>query len=432
MKRVALLVALIVLLNPLFALEEPTWHIQKEATPVANYLQKIEIKEKQSGIVGIDCIYVINLDSRPDRLQRIQPLLQTWGLKFNRVSAVNGWSLSAEDLQKLSGPYPVRLKGGEYGCLLSHISILMDAHKRGFNCIWVLEDDLDFVQDPHCIPPLLKQLSALDPKWDLFYTDPDFRNYDGTPLTSYSYSQRPDQLLFPYAYYQQRPQLTEQIVKIGSRWGTTSMIYSKRGIKKALDYFTHVYLFSPIDHDIHTIYGIKEYAPIKPIVSNWPRSTDSNTRAPPNGTAQQAIGQPPSSPFWGQYQKALALQHCDGEQKGFLSALFEAHTIDPRRAEPLYRIAEHYRKRGDLIAAYLIAKQALALSRPEMTEEIEHWIYDYGLLMELSLSSYYLNRFDETKRCSEHMLLNPSLPEEYRKAALENLTWVKKQKTSLE
>ncbi len=67
-----------------------------------------------------------------------------------------------------------------------------------------------------------------------------------------------------------------------------------------------------------------------------------------------------------------------------------------------------------------------------MTEEIEHWIYDYGLLMELSLSSYYLNRFDETKRCSEHMLLNPSLPEEYRKAALENLTWVKKQKTSLE
>lgn len=34
-------------------------------TPTARYLRDIEISELDSGMVGIDCIYVINLDDRP-------------------------------------------------------------------------------------------------------------------------------------------------------------------------------------------------------------------------------------------------------------------------------------------------------------------------------------------------------------------------------
>lgn len=435
-------------------------HIHEKETPIVKYLKRIEVTEKISGLKGIDCIYLINLDSRPDRWKRVKKLLDEKELNVNRISAINGWELSKEALKELSGPYPVRLKGGEYGCLLSHVSILKDAYKRGYKCIWILEDDIEFLDNPQTIPSILKTLTKLDRDWDVFYTDANFRNLDGTYLKSYSYSQRPDQPLFPFKYYQLRFKLNDDIIQIRSRWGTTSMIFSERGIKKALDFFTHVYIWSPIDHDIHTIPGIHEYASQKDIISNRTQSIDSNTKSPtlqvkfpenPNQSLfeqaqtyqnnheydkaielyQQRASFEDRSPeaFWSYYQIGRLQEEMKLNSSIFLKTYFDAHISAPLRAEPLFRIAQHYRNKGNYMLGYFFAKQALALPHPSDISLIEDWIYDYGLLMELSLDAYYLEKYHESKELSEQMLKNQALPINYINAALDILKWVDKQIT---
>ena len=58
------------------------------------------------------------------------------------------------------------------------------------------------------------------------------------------------------------------MMQIRGRFGTYSMLISKRGIKKILDYFTSRPIWTAIDIDMHYIPTIREYAPRRDIVSN--------------------------------------------------------------------------------------------------------------------------------------------------------------------
>lgn len=40
------------------------------------------------------------------------------------------------------------LSRGAIGIVLSHLSILKDAYDRGFETIWVMEDDIDIIKNP--------------------------------------------------------------------------------------------------------------------------------------------------------------------------------------------------------------------------------------------------------------------------------------------
>ncbi|HSX04584.1 MAG TPA: glycosyltransferase family 25 protein [Rhabdochlamydiaceae bacterium] len=262
--------------NPLVKRSESSYLLEHE-TPLADYLKPIEVVNFRSGVDLVDCIYVINLDARKDKWDRLKPLFEERNLKVNRVSGINGWQLSKEDKKQLAGPYRPRLKGGQIGCLLSHLSILKDASRRGFDLIWVLEDDIEFTQDVSKISDMLRKLSKMDPDWDLFYTDPDFKSEKGEPFRPAELAPRPDQILPPLEFFQERILIDEEIMQVRSRFATHSMLISKKGIKKILDYFTHVYLFSPIDWDIHYIPSIRQYAACKDIVTVWRNNPYSDT-----------------------------------------------------------------------------------------------------------------------------------------------------------
>jgi GR25 family glycosyltransferase involved in LPS biosynthesis len=248
-----------------------------EITPIYKYIEPISITEKKPGIAGIDCIYVINMDARVEKWKRVKALFDQQGLKVNRVSGVNGYIISEDERRELSGPYPVRLRGTQIGCLLSHLSIIHDAYKRGFQTIWIMEDDIEFLKDIHEIPPLLQTLGEKDPLWDIFYTDVDWRRPDGTYLLSFNYDPRPDQPVPFTEYKQPREKITPEIMRIRQRWGTHSMILSKAGIKKIVDYYNRLFLWVPIDADLHYIPQIREYASTHDIVSNWNQSLISDT-----------------------------------------------------------------------------------------------------------------------------------------------------------
>lgn len=238
-------------------------------TPIIKYLKPIEITEPESGIELVDCIYVINLDERPEKWERMKALLSDQGLKANRMSGINGWKIPPKGQEELAGPYPIRLRGGHFGCLLSHVSVLKDAYERGFEIIWVCEDDIEFIESAKQIPTLLKNLSEIDPDWDVFYTDIDSKDKQGNYMRSVSSDFRPDRTYPPVEYYTERIQLTDDIMRIRQRFGMYSLLISRKGLKKILDYFTHLYLWTAVDIDIHYIPGIRQYSATRDIVSIW-------------------------------------------------------------------------------------------------------------------------------------------------------------------
>ena len=237
-------------------------------TPIAKFLKPTELTENESGLDLVDCIYVINLDERIEKWERIKALLDERELRGNRFSAINGWRLPPETMDELHGNYSRRCTKGEVGCLLSHISVLKDACERGFDYIWVLEDDVEFLEDIRQIPLLMKSLSEYDPEWDILYTDVDYRAEKKGYIPSVSSDFRPDRDHLPLKYYTRKIPISNDLMMIGQRFGMRSYLLSRSGIKKVLEYFTHVYLWSAVDIDIHYIPDIREYVTRRDIVTN--------------------------------------------------------------------------------------------------------------------------------------------------------------------
>ena len=257
-------------------------YIYPHETPIVKYLVPVEITEFFSGLPPVDCIYVINLDERPEKWHRMQDLLEQRNLKVNRVSAVNGWKIADEVRNEVSGTYSKRMKNGHLGCFSSHVSTLKNAFDNHYDCIWIMEDDVDFKENLSQIPNLLKQLTEIDPDWDILYTDVDSRNLKGENICPNDARFRPDQPSISLTELNKRILITPDLMKLGQRYGMYSYLVSKKGIQKLLTYFTHVYLWSNIDIDIHRIPTINEYSTTRDVIGIWYNSGIKDTAYPIN------------------------------------------------------------------------------------------------------------------------------------------------------
>ena len=241
-----------------------------------DYFVPISLQHSSSCLEKIDCIYVINLNYLLDKWEESRQSFESFGLYSNRVEAINGWELSVEEKQELCGNYPLRMRGGHMGCLLSHLSVLRDAKERGFKTIWVCEDDLAFVENPKQVSSLLAKLEAIDQEWDIFYTDPETKDAKGGCLPSLGSDFRPDEMHLPLSYYLQKIVVAKDILRIYQRFGAYSMCISQRGIDKILKYFLSRSLWTAYDVDLHYVPGLREYCSAKDIVTiNFLKPSDT-------------------------------------------------------------------------------------------------------------------------------------------------------------
>jgi GR25 family glycosyltransferase involved in LPS biosynthesis len=93
-----------------------------------------------------DQVYVINLDSRPDRLKSAFEEFKKIGASFVKIAAVDGYK---EDLEvpDFPGADPAYWNPGAAGLVLTTIKLLTHAKKMGYHRILICEDDVEFDKD---------------------------------------------------------------------------------------------------------------------------------------------------------------------------------------------------------------------------------------------------------------------------------------------
>lgn len=285
---------------------------------VQDHFKPCPDKGNYHNIKNIDFIYLINLDRRPDRLEDSNRRLNPYGIYPYRFSAVNGADMSIDIINDVGLKYQPWMTPGIMGTyytldengiiqhnheiihdpnktyfghcvakgpiaiVLSHLSVLQDAYDSGYETIWVLEDDIEVMRNPNCLPELIEKLDALVGKegWDILFTDRDIRKQNGEHSPCYWHAQRPNFTPWSSAIFAQRTTISPDFQKIGARWGSSSMILRRSGIEKVLNFIKVYKIFFPYDmdfifpSDINS--DIQLYTVLDDVVSNQVDSVSDN------------------------------------------------------------------------------------------------------------------------------------------------------------
>jgi len=110
-----------------------------------------------------DKVFVINLDKRPDRLERfknrIKILGESLGTTVDKFKAVDGTKIPESERNNWSA--------GAAGCKLSHINLIAECREKKYKSVLILEDDVTFVSD---FPSKFQELmGAVPDSWDMVY-----------------------------------------------------------------------------------------------------------------------------------------------------------------------------------------------------------------------------------------------------------------------
>lgn len=125
-----------------------------------------EESNPQEAPIGVDAVYVINLDRSADRMAWMAKQCSDLGLACERVPAVDGASLSAEDLKALATPFCRNFcTASTIGCALSHMKVWRRVAEEGHPCTLIMEDDAELV--PAFKAGLEQALRDVPPDYDI-------------------------------------------------------------------------------------------------------------------------------------------------------------------------------------------------------------------------------------------------------------------------
>ena len=279
---------------------------------VFDHLKPAEGKSDIHKMRNIDFIYMINLDQRPEKFEKSINKLQPYGIYPYRFSAVNGWELSLEDINNIGVKYVPGMVGGfmgtmylpedefhasheliqnydrtyfchcmsrgAMGIVLSHLSILKDAYESGYETIWVMEDDIEVLQDPTILSGLIDQLDGAvrHDGWDVLFTDRDTKDRNGNYVCCKSIAKRPNYSSEENKIFYNSNNLNKQFRKLGLRYGAYSMIIRRSGMEKLLNFYKTHQIFLPYDMDYYFAKNIKMFTVLNDVISTDIHASSDN------------------------------------------------------------------------------------------------------------------------------------------------------------
>ncbi|KPU73184.1 uncharacterized protein Dana_GF26781 [Drosophila ananassae] len=123
-----------------------------EVPPLHDYYQHLVTKPEKSKLT-LDHIFMINLERRPERREKMEKLFDEIGLDVEHFPAVDGKELNVERVKQMGitfmpgyeDPYHHRpMTMGEIGCFLSHYRIWVKMVQEKLKEVLILEDDIRF------------------------------------------------------------------------------------------------------------------------------------------------------------------------------------------------------------------------------------------------------------------------------------------------
>ncbi len=264
---------------------------------VSKHFKKIDDKrdDEKFQVKNIDFIYLINLDRRPERLERCLRQFAPYQIRPHRVAGIDGWALNQDafdDIAMIVEPsmqydQPVQISfqpgnfpstpfakvipgqrclhsqapGGGMGGCLAHLSILDDGYGSGFETIWILEDDFTVNGNPHDLAGLIRELDECvgADGWDVLYTDDDdyYTAQNVKANCGSKYWLRPGMPMTERLI--ERTAVGDHFFKIGGRTQAHSYIVRRSGMKKIIDFIKERRLFFPFDTELPCIEDLKLY-----------------------------------------------------------------------------------------------------------------------------------------------------------------------------
>ncbi|NGX37565.1 MAG: SPBc2 prophage-derived glycosyltransferase SunS [Chlamydiae bacterium] len=118
--------------------------------------------------------------------------------------------------------------------------------------------------------------------------------------------------------------------------------------------------------------------------------------------------------FLAKYEIGRMQQLLDYDTETFTKSYCEAYLCRPTRMEPLFQIASHYRKKGNFFMGFIFSALGLEHPVPDDQGYVEEWIYDYGLLLEHAICTYWIGNYEESLESCSKLLTKPHLPDNFR------------------
>ena len=225
--------------------------------------------------------FVINLDSKPDRLEDVSKQLHQYGIEFERFSAVMGSELDQSTIEEFydakgnARKYYKEMSVGEIGCYLSHIQLWKRIIEENLDFAVILEDDLTVKPE---IASLINAIARLK-NWDYIKL--------AGPKGKKVIDKQPIDNTFSLAYYNKTP------------IGTAAQAVSKQGAQRLLK--TTQPFIRPVDSDIQYYWerGIKLQGLEPQIVSTGNFPSDIKAMA-------KGRGREKSSKHWARIKQRIS------------------------------------------------------------------------------------------------------------------------------
>lgn len=161
--RVFIVIQLLLGISNCFSID-PYAHILESETTIQQYFTTFDGVPEGSGLKYVDCVYVLNLARRPEKWANTVNQLSPYKIPFNRFEGIYGWGMGEAEITQFWSEQQrflpeghdinsatIKNSPGKLGCVLSHLSLIQDAYDRGYQCIWLLQDDIEVVDDLHKI-----------------------------------------------------------------------------------------------------------------------------------------------------------------------------------------------------------------------------------------------------------------------------------------
>lgn len=155
------------------------------------------------------------------------------------------------------------------------------------------------------------------------------------------------------------------------------------------------------------------------------RDAGDHEKALLNYQKRVAMGGWDQEVYFSLLQSAHLKHRLEKPENEILKSYEIAYLYRPSRAEPLYFMAKILNERRDFDKAYECAHQGLCIKESDDVLFVDKWVYDYGLLMEYALASYWTDRMTEALVATQLMLSNPNLPDNFRAAGEGNMKWIR-------